>query len=228
VRIVDTGGNLGFGRAATIGAFAQPAQYEYVAFLNPDARARGDWIERITEWMEREGVDVGSSVVSGGAQPFFAGGRWLAYLGAAVRLAMYAGERTEWVSGCAMVARRTAFETLGGFDPAYFLYYEDVDLSLRARSRGMRLGMHPDALVAHPEEGRSTNRFGSLRKRCFGLRSKGHLVRRFVPLPALPSALLFQCLVSPAFNGAGLREYPALVRAFLSGFCRKGPEQVQV
>jgi N-acetylglucosaminyl-diphospho-decaprenol L-rhamnosyltransferase len=218
VRIVQTGSNLGFGAAATIGALVQPADYNYVAFLNSDAVAQTQWIERLCRWMREEAVDIGSSVVSGKEQPFFAGGAWLPFLGSAVRRRRYAGTDSAWISGCAMVARREVFEALGGFDRSYFLYYEDVDLSLRAASQGFRLGIYREALVAHAEEGRSANRLGSLQKRCIGLRSKGKLVRRFVPYFALPSALTFQCLVSPAVNGATLREYPALIRAFIDGF----------
>jgi N-acetylglucosaminyl-diphospho-decaprenol L-rhamnosyltransferase len=218
VRIVRTGANLGFGRAANAAAFEPPADHEYVAFLNPDATAEPAWIERLCDWMEREGVDVASSVVSGSESPFFAGGRWRPFLGTALALSAYAGTRTDWISGCAMIVRREAFERLGGFDPSYFLYYEDADLSLRATARGMQLGIFSEALVKHPREGRAAEQLGSLRKRCLGLQSKGQLVRRFVPPIALPTALLFQCLISPGVNGASLRDYPALLHAFLSGF----------
>jgi GT2 family glycosyltransferase len=225
VRIVQTGSNLGFGAAATIGAFSEPADYEYVAFLNSDASAQPEWIERLCAWMQGEDVGIASSVVSGKERPFFAGGRWLPFFGSAVSRWSYAGQSSAWVSGCAMVVRREVFDALGGFDRSFFLYYEDVDLSLRAAALGIRLGVYREPLVAHPQEGCSARRLGSLQKRCIGLRSKGKLVRRFVPFFALPTALLFQCLVSPAVNGATLREYPALIRAFVDGF-QEGGEHV--
>lgn len=218
VRIVKTNANLGFAAATTIGAFAPPPDYQYVAFLNPDASAQPHWIERMCAWMEDEGIGIASSVVSGGDRPFFAGGTWRPFLGSAIKRFAYVGEGTQWVSGCAMIVLRETFEMLNGFDRSYFLYYEDVDLSLRATARGVRIAVYPDALVDHPQEGRTTGRVGLLQKRCNGLRSKGKLVRRFVPLVAMPSALFFQCIVSPAINGAPLREYPALVRAFIEGF----------
>ena len=40
------------------------------------------------------------------------------------------------VSGAAFVIRKRLFEDLGGFEPTFFLYYEDTDLSLRIRCRG--------------------------------------------------------------------------------------------
>jgi GT2 family glycosyltransferase len=41
------------------------------------------------------------------------------------------------VSGCCMFFRAGAFARLGGFDPTYFLYFEDFDLALRARAQGL-------------------------------------------------------------------------------------------
>jgi N-acetylglucosaminyl-diphospho-decaprenol L-rhamnosyltransferase len=218
-RIVANDGNRGFAHGANVGALAKTeATPDYVAFLNPDAIAAPAWIERLTDWMEREDVDVASSVVSSDGRAFFAGGRWLPFLGTSLTRFEFAGEPADWVSGCALVVKTPAFETLGGFDSAYFLYCEDVDLSLRAAAAGLRVGVFPEALVAHPEPGRSADALGSLRKRCIAQSSKGRLVRRFVPWFALPTALLFTCLVSPALNGASLGDYPALLRAFREGF----------
>lgn len=53
------------------------------------------------------------------------------------------------VSGAAFVARRDLLLELGGFDARYFMYLEDTDLSLRARSRGYRVLCAADAVVTH-------------------------------------------------------------------------------
>ncbi|MEO6121368.1 MAG: glycosyltransferase family 2 protein [Acidimicrobiales bacterium] len=55
----------------------------------------------------------------------------------------------EWVSGSCFLVRRTAWEALGGFDEAYFMYAEDVDLCWRARRAGWRVGFEPAARVVH-------------------------------------------------------------------------------
>ena len=56
---------------------------------------------------------------------------------------------TSWTSGAATLYRRSAFEAVGGFDPAIFLYGEDVDLSWRLRARGGVLRYVPRAAVVH-------------------------------------------------------------------------------
>lgn len=49
----------------------------------------------------------------------------------------------------AMLVRRELFERLGGFDPGYFMYYEDCELCLRARAAGYTLWYEPAARVWH-------------------------------------------------------------------------------
>lgn len=52
------------------------------------------------------------------------------------------------VSGCCMLFRRDCFAALGGFDPDYFLYFEDFDLSWRVGRQGLS-AYCPDMRVRH-------------------------------------------------------------------------------
>lgn len=63
----------------------------------------------------------------------------------------------DWLSGCALALRRAAVDAVGGFDPGYFLYVEDVDLAERLREAGWRLRYEPGARVRH-RVGASTSR----------------------------------------------------------------------
>jgi GT2 family glycosyltransferase len=51
--------------------------------------------------------------------------------------------------GACIVTRRSSLEKVGGFDPGYFLYYEDADWSRRFRAAGYHLAYVPDAEVIH-------------------------------------------------------------------------------
>lgn len=53
------------------------------------------------------------------------------------------------VTGAAMVARREVFDRLGGMDPDFFAYYEDLDWCWRARQHGLTLRYDPQAVVEH-------------------------------------------------------------------------------
>ena len=55
----------------------------------------------------------------------------------------------DWVSGACMLIRRQAFEQVGGFDPGYFMYFEEMDLCLRLHRVGWRVVFDPLAEVKH-------------------------------------------------------------------------------
>lgn len=55
----------------------------------------------------------------------------------------------DWIAGMFMVFRKEAFAAVGGFDENYFLYYEDVDICRRLRSRGFDIRMVPSVEAIH-------------------------------------------------------------------------------
>jgi N-acetylglucosaminyl-diphospho-decaprenol L-rhamnosyltransferase len=57
----------------------------------------------------------------------------------------------DWVSGAFMVIRRAAFEAIGGFDEAYFMFMEDVDLCQRLHDAGWGVAYEPAGRVVHLE-----------------------------------------------------------------------------
>jgi N-acetylglucosaminyl-diphospho-decaprenol L-rhamnosyltransferase len=57
--------------------------------------------------------------------------------------------RVDWATGCCLLVRRHCWDQLGGLDPAYFLYYEDVDLCRRARDAGWSVRHEPQLWVVH-------------------------------------------------------------------------------
>jgi N-acetylglucosaminyl-diphospho-decaprenol L-rhamnosyltransferase len=62
-----------------------------------------------------------------------------------------------WISGSCFLARRVALEELGGFDEAYFMYAEDMDLCWRAHHAGWGVGFAGTASITHVQ-GASTAR----------------------------------------------------------------------
>jgi len=61
------------------------------------------------------------------------------------------------VIGAAMLVRRDVFEKIGGFDPGFFLYREDIDFCLRAKRARFEIGIATDVMVTHLE-GASTSK----------------------------------------------------------------------
>jgi GT2 family glycosyltransferase len=56
---------------------------------------------------------------------------------------------TNWVSGAGFVTKKEAYEKLGGFDEALFMYCEDIDYSIRLRGLGYRCYYLPEVALAH-------------------------------------------------------------------------------
>ncbi len=60
-----------------------------------------------------------------------------------------ARRRCGWVSAVFLVGRRSTFEAVGGFDPSYFMYVEDVEFFTRVAARGYQCLWVPDVTLTH-------------------------------------------------------------------------------
>lgn len=60
-----------------------------------------------------------------------------------------APERADWLNGCCLLVATAALREVGLFDERFFMYSEDVDLSLRLRRRGYRLWQAQEASIVH-------------------------------------------------------------------------------
>ena len=147
---------------------------------------------------------------------------WLAPAGAAS-----AGDDPFAFSGAAVFLRRPALESVGGFDPSLFMYYEDVDVSWRLRLAGHRVGYEPGARVVHRHAGSSSSsgqlvRYRSMRNRLVvtARNGSGRLLARVVLRTVL--RLLRDLVGVPYLDGRHrrllvLEAVPAVVRARRAG-----------
>lgn len=58
-------------------------------------------------------------------------------------------ERVDWVSGCAILLRREALESIGALDERFFYYWEETEWCVRARTSGWNVLFVPEAKVWH-------------------------------------------------------------------------------
>jgi len=150
--------NLGF--AAACNAGAEAASGELVAFLNNDAVPEPTWLRELVECIDRhpEAACVDSKLyrrgtdrVIDGAGDAFTWGLKAYRRGTGSRdEGQYSREEQILLaSGAACLWRADAFRRLGGFAEEFFAYYEDVDLSLRARRAGYEIWFAPAAVAWH-------------------------------------------------------------------------------
>jgi N-acetylglucosaminyl-diphospho-decaprenol L-rhamnosyltransferase len=166
---LPTGANLGFGRAANRGVAAVSG--DLVLIMNPDAVLQPGALGALVAALA---TDQGLAVVGPRVEnpdgtrypsvrrfPDLTVAAGHAFVGLVKpdnrftrRYKMLDADRdrpgdVDWVSGTALLARRSAFDEVGGFDEAYFMYVEDVDLCWRLWQAGWRVGHVPAAGVTH-------------------------------------------------------------------------------
>jgi hypothetical protein len=159
VRFVANPDNPGFGVACNQGAAA--CDLPWLAFVNPDCLVERDTLRRLQEAAE----DLGGAAIVGADQvdeagvsdaatrrrdPDFAAmlrDPSRAQLGVPVDDASL--QRVDAISGALMVMPRGLFDRLGGFDEAYRLHAEDLDLCRRARALGATVAIANDVRVVH-------------------------------------------------------------------------------
>jgi N-acetylglucosaminyl-diphospho-decaprenol L-rhamnosyltransferase len=158
--VVESPTNLGFAGGAHAGARASAAPLLF--FLNPDAVPRPGCLAALracagarptwAAWQALVTLTDGERVNSAGNVVHFLGIGWAGGLGGPVRDVDPSAHEVGFASGAALVVRRSAWDAVGGFDPGYFMYGEDLDLGLRLRLCGWGVGIVPGARVAHDYE----------------------------------------------------------------------------
>ncbi len=157
VRLILNGANLGYGEASNRGA--EEAQGEYLVFVNPDMVAEPGWLTPLVEGLETDpavGLTTARILLMADPSRVNTCGNEVHYTGLTLcrGLGMKREEfeqpaRVSAVSGAAFAIRRELFLSLGGFDPDFFLYLEDTDLSWRTRLAGYRILYVPQSILYH-------------------------------------------------------------------------------
>lgn len=176
VRLLTQAENSGFTFSNNLGL--QIAQGRHLLLLNPDTVVHGDTLNRMIEYLDTHpdvGI-VGPRVLNtdGTTQSTrrrfptlltgFFESTWLQ--GVAPRRVLenfYVTDQpddgtfdVDWVQGCALMARRTMYDQIGGLDTGYIMYSEELDWCKRARLAGWRVVYLGSATITH-HGGKSTD-----------------------------------------------------------------------
>lgn len=189
VTLIRTGANLGFAKGCNLGA--QHTTAEYLLFLNPDAALYADTLPKVMAYMQApEHAAVGIC----GVQLLDEAGRvsrscscFPTVMGIAAhaaglsrlfpRLGHFMAEwdhaqtrQVDQVIGAFFLVRRSVFEALGGFDERFFVYFEEVDFSCRAKQAGWSSVFLAEAQAFHA--GGGTSNQVKARRLFYSLRSR--------------------------------------------------------
>jgi N-acetylglucosaminyl-diphospho-decaprenol L-rhamnosyltransferase len=176
VELIESGGNRGYGSAANLGVAA--ATEEWVLVVNPDIEFEPESIDELLTVADRwpKSGALGPRIHTGDGM-LYPSARELPSLWRGIGHAAFgwiwpsnpwtASYRRErgtpvegvagWLSGACLMVRRDAFESVGGFDEGYFMYFEDTDLCERLARAGWDIVYAPSATVVH-HGGHATSR----------------------------------------------------------------------
>jgi len=163
ISIIEAGANLGFGKANNLAA--KHARGEYICFLNSDTELLpGQNISAVLEIFEKDAAVgiVGPRLVGDKKisipQPWSAGCEitlWdtlrnnFGFIRSRTIWTSPTAKKAAWVSGAALFISKETFDTIGGFDDHFFLYFEDADLCKRLRALGKLVIFFPHYSIFH-------------------------------------------------------------------------------
>ena len=168
--VIENSENFGFSKGNNIGAKA--ARGKFILFLNSDTQVLDDSLLKMVECLEKhseigilggvlqnkEGSDQGSAGIFYNLFPaiiMLIGGERVGL----IRPHYKSTSVVDWVAGGFMMVRKEIFQKLGGFDENLFMYLEDMELCYRARLKGYRTALYPDAKILHKGQGSSDRSF---------------------------------------------------------------------
>lgn len=156
VRLVDAGANLGFAGGNNLGL--SHCRGEWIFFLNNDTRVEPDALANLARAIAVHPSHRvfaafmlnyrDPSLVDNAGEVIYANGIMSGF--ARMPAALFDTPREAvGVCGGAAVFARAVLDEIGGFDDDFFLLFEDVDLSQRARHNGERILFLPDVRIHH-------------------------------------------------------------------------------
>ncbi len=166
VRVLETAENIGYGRGNAVGL--RQADSTYILIINPDNELQPDAVEVMMNVMEKNpaiGIAAPKLVHEDGTVRDSARSfprlfdtiikRTFLSTIFSDRMDFYLQRRfdpntardVDWVVGACMLIRNDLLQKIGGFDPRFFLFFEDMDLCRRCWNAGFRVRYVPEAVA---------------------------------------------------------------------------------
>lgn len=160
VKFVNSQGTIGYSQAANVGI--REGMGEYIFLINPDVLLdRNVLQEMINFFFHNSKVAIVGPIVFKFTNPEkispydLPGIKFNRWFGKIVPMAedqilnLKTPHNVDWLSGCALLFSRKVWFTLGGFEEKLFIYWEDADFCMRAKEKGLKVVLVPQARVWH-------------------------------------------------------------------------------
>jgi len=159
IYLINLNTNIGFAGGVNVGIRKAMELYspDYIGLLNNDAVADRKWVENLISGFYKDTGIVTSLMLDASGNRIDSTGEFYSKYGIS-----YSRNRGDeypkklipsgyvfGASGGASIYRTIMLENIGLFDEDFFAYYEDVDISFRARLNGWQIKYQPEAIVYH-------------------------------------------------------------------------------
>lgn len=139
VRISKLPINAGYSGGMVHGESLVSEGIDYLLFMTHEVQLELDCVKHLADAINdgTGNVLVGPALTKGIAGPVWSYGGSFAPSGTVRHIVdKKCSRKVEWLDGACLLMNRSAYKKIGGFDPDYFLYWEDVDISVRMKSAG--------------------------------------------------------------------------------------------
>lgn len=170
VKLISLSENPGYGAAANRAIVASSA--DHILLLNSDTCLKHGSLQALSDYLEANefAALIGPRLVNPDGSPqrssfhFPTPVHIFLYLFKLYSLIRYtpllrqrslqvlpgaSAKAVPWVLGAALAFRRSVFESIGGFDESFFMYFEEVDLCYRLRQQGWQIHFAPVTEIIH-------------------------------------------------------------------------------
>lgn len=190
VKWINSGENLGFGKANNLGA--KSATGKYLFLLNSDTLLLNNAIRIFFDYAEshqHEGIGTfGSWLLDKNEKPNNAFGFFpcakneICYLLGKYQLPSLSDiteeKEVDYITGADLFIEKRLFDKLDGFDKNIFMYYEETDLQYRIAQRGLSRKIIPGPRIIHLEGGSFENKGLSLKRFLMAQTSYNYYLRK--------------------------------------------------
>ena len=209
---LESNNNLGFTGGNNLGMqYALEKKFELQLLLNNDVEVEPDFLEPL--------IDVFKNEKIGAAQPLIyfhhnheliwnAGSKYNALLGITTtpgyntidigQKQKKIHKKIDWITGCAFMVRSSVLHKVGLLTEAFFIYYEDVDLSFKIKKSGYELAYVPGSVIyhiagmAHKSLQKTKEGYMSAKVHYLNARNRIWILKKYTTLWAFPLVLVYQ------------------------------------
>ena len=184
ITTISNSKNEGFSKANNQGIdYAIKNNFDYVLMLNNDTIVKSNLIDVLVRTAQAKKISaIQPLILNHNGQKIWNGGGKINYFFGTFFSSNKASNSykiIDWFTGCCCLFETKLFLEIGKLDERFFAYYEDVDLSLRIKKNGYKIGFTSQTELIHLESASSkleTSNEGSLNPYVHYLNIKNHIL----------------------------------------------------